>query len=393
MLGKKLLIVGLDPGTTTAYAVLDIEGNILALKSQKEFGLNSLISEITQFGKVVITGTDKQKIPRLVESFSAKTGSRVFNPQQDIKVSEKKELIKDFEVKDDHEGDALASALHSFRRILPLMEKIDFIAREKGKIQIRNEIKELVLVKNLSIYLAIKSLEAPKEEAVIMESVAEGRELRQEDFEKIYRKFKTYEKDNKRLHLYNESLKQRISSLESSIEIHEKHKMSLSYKINSLFSHKENRIKNYSKIIKEKNSSIHFLKAEISRFERLLMDAGSFYILKKVDNLGSSSFGIRKIMLNIKKGNILLADDPNIVSSSTVAEIAGKISIIVHNKPISRKIEYSLPFIFISSKSLNIRDFGNIAAVEKKLIDERRNSSSSMLRIVENYKKERMQHI
>jgi len=56
-------------------------------------------------------------------------------------------------------------------------------------------------------------------------------------------------------------------------------------------------------------------------------------------------------------------------------------------------MESSLPFIFISSKNLPIQDFGNIAAVEKKPIDEKRNSSSSMLRIVENYKKERIQNL
>ena len=43
---KRLLIVGIDPGITTAYAVLDIEGSLIHLKSSKQLDLNHLISEI-----------------------------------------------------------------------------------------------------------------------------------------------------------------------------------------------------------------------------------------------------------------------------------------------------------------------------------------------------------
>ncbi|MBI5389158.1 DUF460 domain-containing protein [Candidatus Woesearchaeota archaeon] len=43
---KTLLIVGIDPGTTTAYAVLDLEGNVLKTHAQKDIDLGDVIKAI-----------------------------------------------------------------------------------------------------------------------------------------------------------------------------------------------------------------------------------------------------------------------------------------------------------------------------------------------------------
>lgn len=391
MAGKRLLVVGIDPGTTTAYAVLDIEGNLLHIKSQKEFGLNSLISEATSLGKVVLAGTDKQKVPGFIEAFSAKTGARILCPAQDLKVQEKRELIKDYKTENWHQSDALAAALYTFRKIKPLMEKIDFIVKEKNKFGIRNEIKELVLLKNLSIYMAIKLLEAPKEEDIIMEKVMERRELKEEDFKRIYEKLKIAHKDNLRLRQYTESLSQKLLNFEKQIESHKNENENLfNSKVESLFSFKERRLKNYAKIIKEKNSTISYLRQDVRRIENILANINNLYILKKLDNLGSSHFEIKKVLLNISKGDMLFVDDPNIISKSTAGDLIDKISVIVHKKPVSRKIASSLPFIFISSNNLPVEDLGNLAVVEKKILDEEKNKKEIMFKIVEDYKRERI---
>ena len=38
---RKLLIAGIDPGMTTGFAILDIDGNILHLESSKNMDLKS----------------------------------------------------------------------------------------------------------------------------------------------------------------------------------------------------------------------------------------------------------------------------------------------------------------------------------------------------------------
>ena len=133
MENKKLLIAGIDPGMTTAYAVLDIEGNLLHLNSSKQLDLNLLISEIINIGKVALVGTDKAKVPGLVEAFATKLGARIASPPEDLKVDEKRKMITGFDFNDEHQGDALASALFAYKEIKTLLNKIDLFAKENKK--------------------------------------------------------------------------------------------------------------------------------------------------------------------------------------------------------------------------------------------------------------------
>ena len=54
---KPLLIVGIDPGVTVGYALLDINGNVIKLYSSKELDLDKLISKIIEIMK------EKEKLP------------------------------------------------------------------------------------------------------------------------------------------------------------------------------------------------------------------------------------------------------------------------------------------------------------------------------------------
>src|SRR3989338_4271191 len=159
---NRLLIVGIDPGTTTAYAVLDLSGNVVSLKSAKN----------------VVIGTDKAKIPSLVEDFSAKTGARIIYPKEDLKVEEKKSMVKEFKTENEHQDDALASSLFAFKRIKPVLERIDAFVKENNKEGIKDSIIDLVLTKEVSIRESIDIIESSdKEETKIIKKVAEEKTL------------------------------------------------------------------------------------------------------------------------------------------------------------------------------------------------------------------------
>ena len=64
------MIVGVDPGTTVGYAVLDTRGNVLGTRSSKQLELNSIVEEVVSFGSVLAIGTDKQKCPQLIEKIA-----------------------------------------------------------------------------------------------------------------------------------------------------------------------------------------------------------------------------------------------------------------------------------------------------------------------------------
>src|SRR3989344_1883100 len=127
---EKLLIVGIDPGTTKSYAVLDINGDILEVKSSKKFNENIITKEVFKFGKPVLIGTDVKKVPGFVEKIASSLGARVFKPEINLQGRHKIKLVKkflkkkDFEIKNKHENDALISAVLAYKSVKPLLKKI-----------------------------------------------------------------------------------------------------------------------------------------------------------------------------------------------------------------------------------------------------------------------------
>ncbi len=121
----KPIIVGIDPGTTTAVAILDLSGSLIAVKSKKEFSKADVVDFITQYGKPVLISTDKSKTPFLVEKISALFGCELFKPEQDISVKEKNGLAKDIEVSNRHEKDALAAAKAAYKSKATQFSKIN----------------------------------------------------------------------------------------------------------------------------------------------------------------------------------------------------------------------------------------------------------------------------
>src|SRR3989338_8130847 len=252
MESKKLLVVGIDPGITTAYAVLDIEGNLLRLNSSKQLDLNSIISQVIGLGKPILAGTDKAKVPGLVEAFAAKFGAKIINPMEDLKVEEKKRMTSGFDFSGEHQSDALASALFAYKETKALLDRIDFYSRKNNKQSIKEKIKELVIAKKISIRNAVSVIEKKDEESRIIEKIIVEKKLNEADFLKLHGKLKRYETEMKLIKLHNNNLKNRIIHLEkiqSKIEMPKNENK-------KLIDFKEKRIKFLEGLLssKEKNS-------------------------------------------------------------------------------------------------------------------------------------------
>ena len=89
---KNLLIIGVDPGTTLAYAILDINGNLIKLRSSKNLSLSKLIFDTIKYGKIVIVGCDVAKVPGFVQDYAIKVGAKLIYPKEDLSVVEKRRL-------------------------------------------------------------------------------------------------------------------------------------------------------------------------------------------------------------------------------------------------------------------------------------------------------------
>lgn len=388
MESKKLLIVGIDPGITTAYAVLDIEGNLLKLNSSKQLELNHIISGVIEFGKAAIVGTDKVKAPNLAEALATKLGARIITPQEDLKVEEKKIITGNYDFGDDHQGDALASALFAHRQIKPLLDKIDYFAEQNRKQDIKDKIKELVITKRISIKSAASLIERKDEEAKIIEKVVVEKKLSEHDFLKLHDKLRRYENEIRLIKNHNTNLLKNIASLENAAKTQSIRKTN--EKLNDF---REKRIKYLERAVKSKGAEYEKLKSAIRDLNKVISNINDFYILKKLDNLGIADFNFKRKILDIKRNDILLVDDPNIASEALIEMLKGKIFLIVHKKPISKKIENSLPFIFINAKNLKIEEERYFGFAEKKHFDAEKGKIDWVRKIVEDYKKEKEQLI
>jgi predicted RNase H-like nuclease (RuvC/YqgF family) len=112
----RYLIVGIDPGTTTAAAALDLDGNILLLQSSRQMNMGDVIESLYRVGKPLIVASDVQEMPYTVEKIRRAFSAIAYTPKQDVSVETKIELTAPYPYANDHERDALSAALDAYRQ-------------------------------------------------------------------------------------------------------------------------------------------------------------------------------------------------------------------------------------------------------------------------------------
>jgi uncharacterized protein len=112
----RYLIVGIDPGTTTAVAALDLDGNLLHLASSRQMNMSDVIESLYKAGKPLIIASDVEEMPFTVEKIRRAFSAIAFTPKQDTSVETKVELTAPFAYANDHERDALSAALDAWRQ-------------------------------------------------------------------------------------------------------------------------------------------------------------------------------------------------------------------------------------------------------------------------------------
>nr|EGQ39650.1 MAG: protein of unknown function, DUF460 [Candidatus Nanosalinarum sp. J07AB56] len=126
----KPLIVGYDPGTTSAVAAIDIRGELVLQESSKQLSEPRTIDQLVNTGLPVLVASDKEKTPSAVESLSSSLGTELFEPQDDLSRSRKQDLG---DGDNSHERDAEAAARHAFRRNRSRFRKLKRKARDSDK--------------------------------------------------------------------------------------------------------------------------------------------------------------------------------------------------------------------------------------------------------------------
>ncbi|MDD2754062.1 MAG: DUF460 domain-containing protein [Methanothrix sp.] len=110
------IIVGLDPGTTTGIAALNLSGELVDLTSSRGLSSSDVIEWIAVRGRSLLVATDVFPTPGGVEKVKRAFNAVLYSPGGDISAEEKIALGKEFGYRNDHERDALAAAVSAFKK-------------------------------------------------------------------------------------------------------------------------------------------------------------------------------------------------------------------------------------------------------------------------------------
>jgi predicted RNase H-like nuclease (RuvC/YqgF family) len=122
---RKFTIVGIDPGTTVGIAILSLEGDLLFSKSFRGMSHDDVVKTIAEYGKPAVVATDVTPTPAAVEKIRRSFNAVIGAPGAQMLSEEKISLARPFGYANDHERDALAAALYTFKSYKNMFSRIE----------------------------------------------------------------------------------------------------------------------------------------------------------------------------------------------------------------------------------------------------------------------------
>ncbi|MHA2327712.1 MAG: DUF460 domain-containing protein [Candidatus Hodarchaeales archaeon] len=152
------IILGIDPGTTTGIAIIDLmKGDVIYLGSKRECGISEILRITSKYGKVCCVAADVTPVPATVEKIAKITGAKLKSPAVLASAAKKREYLheyRDLTVNyghiNSHERDALFGALKAYNSLKEQQIKVHDIIHESHPELISkiSEIQRLVLSGN-----------------------------------------------------------------------------------------------------------------------------------------------------------------------------------------------------------------------------------------------------
>ncbi|GGJ02261.1 hypothetical protein GCM10008995_10040 [Halobellus salinus] len=173
------VVVGIDPGTTTAAAVVGLDGSVLDVYSTRTADTADVIEWLIERGRPVIVAADVTPIPETVEQFRRSFDAAEWTPDSDLPVDEKLHRTREEPYENDHERDALAAALFA---VDDHADQFERISRKVPPDVERGEVISRVVASEASVEAALRELR-DEEDDETDESDHEERELTDDEKE------------------------------------------------------------------------------------------------------------------------------------------------------------------------------------------------------------------
>ncbi len=291
---KRKLIVGIDPGVTTAIAIFDLNMRLLHTESKKEFHMDEIINRILFFGVPLIIGVDVNPPPQLAKQIASKFNAVLSYPPRNLSSRDKMELLKkhfhgSISELDVHERDAISAAIRAFLTYKRLFETVDRVIDYLSVDIDREEVKSLI-VRNVNLKDAIRK--------VLLGEIEQKKPTKRIDKEMLTSKI--------------EELKRQISERDRIITLFKE-------KVRNL----EKEIGEYRKREKALLNEIERLNQKISRLKLDIMREKALQDMKR--QIESLRLYIRKL----ESENRSLREQINIMNSLRRRAVKGEITILV----------------------------------------------------------------
>lgn len=375
------MIVGIDPGTTVGWAVLDIKGKVLGIGSKRNLDPDSLLASIIPFGRTFIVGCDKAKTPFLAHSIAAKVGAKVISPSYDLLVDEKRELTRDFATNNAHELDALASALFAHKKILPLLRRVEKTLEKENKMQFFNKVVEIILKEGMSIRAAL--ILCDEKPVVVLEPKSDEEE-RDVDLVRLFTSLSRERRAFVQVKEQNVRLDNEVRRLRADVEfLRARQNELVKPKSKELrFVEKDARIQSFADKFENARKELDEAKKQISFLEKVLIKK-SFVAIPRLEKLSwQEALRVQSFV-----DDSVFIESVESLSDNAVKLLSDSgVRIVLCKKLPSEKLRTDLPFVFREYDGIRS---GNIILVNGSVLDKIRKEKDALLKVIEEFKKER----
>lgn len=375
------MIVGVDPGTTVAWAFLNLKGKLVGIGSKRNVDADYLLREIMNNGRALIIGCDKAKVPFLAQSIAAKFGAKIVSPSYDLLVDEKRGLTRDFETGNAHELDALASALFAYNKVLPLLRRVEKTLEKEGKLSLFEKVFEIVLKENMSIRAALVLCdERPRQ----IEGPQSEEEERDVDLVRLFSALSRERRAFVQVKELNARLENEVKRLKSEVEILRARQSELvkPKSREKRLSEKDARIQSFADKFENIKRELDSSKSHILFLEKNLLKKDLIAVPKMSKLSWNEAASVRPFV-----SDCVFIESIDSLSDNAVKIISDSgVRIVLCKKLPSEKLRRDLPFIF--------REFqgtvaGNIALVSGSFLEKIRKEKDALLKVIDEFKKER----
>jgi len=198
------VVVGVDPGTTTAAAIVGLDGSLLDVTSSRTVDTADVVEWIIERGRPVVVAADVTPMPETVEKIRRSFDAAGWTPDRDLPVDEKLHRTRETSYDDDHQRDAAAAALSAYDAHADQFERI------ASKVPARQDLGPVVA----RVVAGEESVEA-----VLADLSDEGGESEDGDeTEHTERELTEEERTIRRLRSRVDRLEDHVESLEETVE-------------------------------------------------------------------------------------------------------------------------------------------------------------------------------